>query len=115
MRKEDIAVGKSYVNNKESVLREVVEETDARHVKFNQFQLATGKLIPAPNQISHRRQFARWANREATEAETARTHPYTAEAWLDAESLVPRGGAPLDRVKAAISGATEQLLVPRGK
>ena len=115
MLKEDILVGSSYVNDKESVIREVVEETDAHHVKFNQFELATGKLMPAPKRVSHRRQFARWAGREATEAEAARTHPYKAEAWLDAEPPALRVGTPLDRVKTSISGATEQLILPRGK
>ncbi len=115
MLKEDIVVGRAYVNDTDSVIREVVEETDAHHFKFNQFELATGKLIPVPNRISHRRQFARWATRVATEAEAARVHPYKSEAWLDAEFSPLRGGVPLDRAKAAISGAMEQLILPRGK
>ncbi|HEX8990967.1 MAG TPA: hypothetical protein VF784_04765 [Anaerolineales bacterium] len=115
MLKQDIVVGNSYVNDTESVIREIVEETDAHHVKFNEFELATGRLRPAPHQICHRRQFARWAQRAASAAEAARTHPYAAEAWLEAQLPPLRGGARLDQVKTAISGAPEQLMLPRPK
>lgn len=115
MLKEDIAVGSSYVNDTESVIREIVEETDAHHVKFNAFELATGRLMPEPHRICHRRQFARWAQREASAAEAARTHPYQAEALLGAQLPPLRGRARLDEVKTAISGAPEQLMLPRAK
>ncbi len=115
MFKTDIVVGKSYVNEVEGVIREVVEETDAHHVSFNAFDLDTGKLIPAPHQVCHRRQLARWSDREATEQETARTHPYEGGAWFDI--LFPRehDSEPLEQAKTALTGTPEQLIVARSK
>jgi hypothetical protein len=115
MLRQDIVVGRCYVNDSESVIREVVEETDAHYVKYNVFELATGKLIPAPHQICHKRQFARWAHRAASEAEAPRMHPYNPGATHDARSPRLLGDAPLARAKTAITGTPEQLIFPRAK
>ncbi len=115
MPKDEIVVGKSYVNEVEAVIRQVVEETDSHHVMLNAFDLATGKLIPVPHQVCHRRQLARWADREATEQETARTHPYEPSAWFDLIFPRPEGTVPLDRAKTALTGMPEQLIMVRGK
>jgi hypothetical protein len=103
MRKEEIVVGKSYVNEGTRIVREVVEEVDDRRVKFNAFDLASGKLIPAQPQVCHRSQLARWADRQASAEETARIHPFDPEAWFadvpDREAV----NAELERVKARMA------------
>ncbi len=115
MLKQDVVVGKSYVNEVESVIREVAEETDAHQVRFHAFDLATGKLIPVTRQTCHRRQLARWADREASPQEIARTHPYAAADPFNPTFGPFDGGAALDRAKRALTGTPEQLLVARSK
>ncbi len=46
LRKQNIAVGRSYVNEGAHIAREVVEEVDRRKVKYNAFDLVDGRLIP---------------------------------------------------------------------
>ena len=76
MRKDQIVVGKSYVNEHASIIREVVEEVDRRHVRANTFDLVTGKLVPTRHKTWRRSQLAVWADREADPVEAARVHPY---------------------------------------
>ncbi len=104
MLKEEIVVGKAYINEHASIVREVVEEVDSHHVRYNAFDLTTGRLIPASRRVIHRRELARWADREAEPRETARIHPHEQGAWLDANGLVPleRGTVNLERARAAL-------------
>jgi hypothetical protein len=103
MHKNQIVVGKSYVNDDASIVREVVEEVDSRRVKFNAFELRTGKLIPARPQVCRKSQLARWADRETSQHETARIHPFNPGAWFvgvpDREAVE----AQLERVKASMA------------
>src|SRR5512141_2800684 len=71
MHKEQIVVGKAYVNEDACVLREVVEELDRNSVRCSTFDLATGRLLPTRHSNWNRAQLARWADREATEPEVA--------------------------------------------
>ena len=103
MNRDQIVVGKSYVNDGASIVREVVEEVDARRVKFNAFELRTGKLIPARRQVCRRSQLARWADREASQRETARIHPFNPGSWFVEVPDRQAVDAELERVKAGMA------------
>ncbi len=45
-----IVVGRAYVKEDARTIREVVEELDDRRVRFNAFDLDTGKLTPSRHQ-----------------------------------------------------------------
>ena len=115
MLKDPIVVGKAYVNEDARVIREVIEEVDGRRVRFNAFDLATGRLIPAPHRICHRHQLARWAQREASGPETALLHPYERTAQFAA--LLPRdqGSVELERAKALLDRARALHTFPQVK
>ncbi len=76
MLKEEIVVGKSYVNEGSCIIREVVGEVDRRHIRYHSFELNSGRLLPARHQVCARAELARWADREAGPREIARIHPY---------------------------------------
>jgi hypothetical protein len=101
MRKEQIVVGKAYVNSDETIMREVVEDIDENCILVNGFDLTTGMLLPTRHRIHHRGQLARWACREATEAERASVHPYQAESWYHPLSRYERAGIPLREAKSS--------------
>jgi ABC-type cobalt transport system substrate-binding protein len=84
LRKQDIAVGRSYVNESAHVAREVIEEIDRRKVKYNAFDLLDGRLIPAAMQTCRKSELAHWADREAKPDEIARIHPFEALPWFEA-------------------------------
>ena len=102
MRKEQIVVGKSYVNEEAGIIREVVAEVDKRHVKANTFELATGKLVPTRHNIWNRGQLAHWAGRETTPRESARIHPFEQAAWSDNFSPPENAGARLAQAKVML-------------
>lgn len=83
MLKEEIVVGKSYVNERACLLREVIEEMDSRHIKYSAFELDSGKWLPARHSICSRQDMQRWADRQARPHEQARIHPFEQEAWFD--------------------------------
>src|SRR5512142_2995994 len=74
MLKEEIVVGKSYVNEGACLIREVIEEVDSRHVKYSAFELDSGPWLPARHSVCSRRDMQRWADREARPHEEARLH-----------------------------------------
>ena len=82
LAKHEITVGKCYINERNGIVREVVEEIDRHKVKFNSFNLDTGQLVPKPFQICFKSQMAYWADREATPDEIAVIHPYAATDWF---------------------------------
>jgi hypothetical protein len=88
MRKQNIAVGKSYVNEREQIARQVVEEIDQRKVKYNAFGLKDGRLTPAVGQICRKSDLAHWADREANLDEIAKMHPFEQLPWF--EAIPPR-------------------------
>ncbi len=72
----EIQVGKCYVNEKTRVAREIMEEVDRHKVKYNAFDLVSGRLVSVPFQICFKSQIVRWADREANLAEISRFHPH---------------------------------------
>ena len=100
LKSHAIVVGKSYVNERTAQVREVIEEVDDRRVKYNAFDLNTGKLIPAPYQICHKSQLSRWADREARPREISRFHPYVPGPWFEEASTRETVDVQLERTKA---------------
>ncbi len=67
--RREITVGKCYVNEKRHVAREVLR-VDHRTVKYNTWELGTGKLCGSPHEC-RTDEFIHWADREALAVETA--------------------------------------------
>src|SRR5690349_10150593 len=63
----EITLGKCYINEKGGTAREVLK-VDHRMVRYNTYELASGKLRGSPYECS-RDDFMHWADREATEDE----------------------------------------------
>lgn len=72
---ESITVGSAYVNERDGLVREIVEEVDRFRVKVNEFSLRTGRLVAPALRTAYKRGMARWAQREATGLELERLHP----------------------------------------
>jgi hypothetical protein len=94
MLKEEIVVGKSYVNEGACILREIVEEVDSRHVRYNAFELESGRLLPARHRVCSTGEMQRWADRQAEACETDRIHPFDPDgsadgAWWNRSSMDP--------------------------
>ena len=68
VRRQDIMVGKWYVNNKRNVARAVVR-ADEKTIQFNTHHLNSGNSCGSPSECT-RLEFIRWADREASVAET---------------------------------------------
>ncbi len=96
----EIRVGKSYVNERARVAREVVEEVDDRKVKFNAFDLITGQLVSAPFQICFKSQISRWADREANLTEISRFHPFREQAGFEPLPPSPEEMVEMELAKA---------------
>ena len=64
-----ISVGKWYVNNERKIARAVLE-ADGKTVQFNTHHLDSGNSCDSASECT-RQEFARWADREASPAETA--------------------------------------------
>lgn len=105
MRKKRIVVGKAYVNEEARVLREVVEEVDDQRIKFNAFDLATGKLLPSRHRVCPAQDMETWSQREATPEEQAFIHPFESAAWPDPWGRPQRGIDPLEVARAAREAA----------
>jgi len=68
LRRQDVTVGKWYVNNKRNVARAVVS-VDEKTVQFNTHHLNSGNSCGSASECT-RLDFVRWADREASPAET---------------------------------------------
>ncbi len=68
LRRQDVTVGKWYVNNKRNVARAVVS-ADEKTVQFNTHHLNSGNSCGSSSECT-RLDFVRWADREASPAET---------------------------------------------
>ncbi len=83
LKMQNIAVGRSYVNEGVKIAREVVEEVDQRKIKYNAFDLKDGSLIPVAMQVCRKSDMAHWADREATPDEIAKIHPFDKLPWFE--------------------------------
>jgi len=77
-----VSVGKWYVNNKRKVARAVLE-AGGETVQFNTHHLDSGNSCGSPS-VCTRQEFVRWADREASPAETASLQNQKMEAELRA-------------------------------
>jgi hypothetical protein len=77
-----ITVGKWYVNNSRKIARAVLE-ADEETVQFNTHHLDSGNSCDSSSECT-RQEFARWADREASPAETASLQNQKMEALLRA-------------------------------
>jgi hypothetical protein len=66
--RREITPGTCYINEKRTTAREVLK-VDHRSVRYNTYDMATGRLCGSPHECS-RNEFIHWADREATEEET---------------------------------------------
>ena len=80
-----ISVGKWYVNNKRKVARAVLE-ADEKTVHFNTHHLDSGNSCDSSSECT-RQAFTRWADREASPAETASLQNRSMEAKFRAPEL----------------------------
>jgi hypothetical protein len=69
LRKQDVIVGKFYVNNGRRIAREVLR-TSEKTITFNNYHLDTGNSCGSPSECTVQ-DFMRWANDEASPAELA--------------------------------------------
>ncbi len=115
MLKERIVVGKAYVNERARVLREVVEEVDEQRVKFNAFDLRTGRLLPSRHRTCEKRDMASWAEREAHPHETARVHPFEPAAWSGTTRPGGDRGIALEAARAPLETASGPHAFPQLK
>jgi hypothetical protein len=115
MLKEEIVVGKAYVNEGASMIREVFEEVDRRHVKYHAFELGSGRLLPARRQVCDRRELARWADREAKFDEIARIHPFEQRAAVDMALPQEHGTLRVDEARTAMDESPGAHTFPRTK
>jgi len=115
MLKEQIVVGKAYVNARARVLREVVEEVDEQRVKFNAFDLATGRLLPSRHRVCPKPEMAAWAEREADPQETALIHPFEATPWEETPAARDDRAVQLEAAKAALQFAPGPHTFPQVK
>ncbi len=115
MLKDEIVVGRSYVNEDACIVREVVEEVDDRHVKYQAFELESGRLLPARHRVCEKRDLARWASRLADPDEVARIHPFEPASALDSPFPPDRRDARLEEAMTAIHGTPGAHTFPRIK
>lgn len=97
-----IVIGRAYVKEDARTIREVVEELDDRRVRFNAFDLDTGKLAPSRHQTCSESQLVRWADREALPHEVARLHPYDLTTWFEGLRPGEQAATQLERAKAGM-------------
>lgn len=69
LTRRDVSIGKCYVKEKEDIAREVVDVVNRQIVKYNTYNLKTGRLLRQPHQTCLKSQIVRWADREATDEE----------------------------------------------
>ncbi len=83
LNKQNITVGRMYVNEDAHIAREVVEEINHCKVKYNAFDLTKGRLILGVMQVCRKSDLAHWANREANPGEISKIHPFDPQPWFE--------------------------------
>lgn len=69
LRKQDVIVGKFYVNNGRRIAREILR-TSEKTITFNNYHLDTGNSCGSPCECTVQ-DFVHWASDEASSAELA--------------------------------------------
>ncbi len=69
LQKQDVIVGKIYVNQGRGIAREVLQAGE-KVILFNNYHLDTGNSCGSPSECTVQ-DFVRWADDEASEAEIA--------------------------------------------
>ncbi len=115
MLKEEIVVGKSYVNEGACIIREVVEEVDSYHIRYNTFELDSGRLLPARHRVCSKGELKRWADREARANEASRVHPYEQAAWTDPLPSAGRGSLRPEEARSAAEASPGSRTFPQPK
>jgi hypothetical protein len=77
LRKQDVIVGKFYVNNERRIAREVVRTT-SQTVTFNTYHLDNGNSCGSPSECLIQ-DFMRWASGEASSGEMALIQYHTSD------------------------------------
>lgn len=113
LKTDSVRAGHAYVHEKLGAIREVVEEIDRLRVKFNEFDLRTGELIPAPFRIAYRSQLARWAEREAMTFEVGRLHTSKGHAWFEPLRPSELQKAELERTRASMEQVVASNILHR--
>jgi hypothetical protein len=85
LRRQDITVGKYYVNISRRIAREVVQ-ADENTVVFDTYHLNTGNSCGSPSECT-KHDFVHWADREATDAESASLRYTKTDAQLYAPQI----------------------------
>lgn len=83
LRKQDVIVGKFYVNQGRRIAREVLRAGE-KTITFNNYHLDTGNSCGSPSECTVQ-DFMRWANDEASPAELA----FLQVRHVDARAYVP--------------------------
>ena len=69
LRRQEVTIGKCYVNDARNIAREVVSANDET-VRFHNYHMKTGNSCGSPSECA-RDEFIHWSDREATPAEMA--------------------------------------------
>ncbi len=102
LKSDSIKAGHAYVNERVGSIREVVEELDRLRVRFNEFDLQTGQLIPAPFQIAYKSHWPGGRRREARTFESAQLHTIMGHQWFQALRPSELKKAELERTRASV-------------
>lgn len=113
LRSESLKVGAAYVNERDGLLREVVEELDRFRIRFNEFDLQTGRLHAPARRVGYKRPFARWATRKATAAELALARPAATSSGLASANVYELGKLEHEHRRAGIEQVVHSNVMHR--
>lgn len=113
LRSENVRVGMGYVNEREGVVREVIDELDRFRIRYNEFELRTGRLRAPAQRVTYRRAFARWASREATPRELAWLHPNAKLPWSKNEKPQEQGKLEHEHARARMEQVVQSSVTHR--
>ncbi|HEX2696651.1 MAG TPA: hypothetical protein VHM28_03020 [Anaerolineales bacterium] len=108
LKRQDVTVGKCFVNERTQIAREVIAEIGRDKVRYNAFDLRTGNLAPEPVQVCFKGQIAYWADREAMPEEIQILHPFDPTAWFENTPMDEAKQAELEFTKARMLQTVEQ-------
>jgi len=87
LRRQEVTIGKCYVNDARNIAREVVSANDET-VRFYNYHMQTGNSCGSPSECA-RDEFIHWADREATPAEMASLQYQEMDALFNAPQIPP--------------------------